>query len=577
MYKMKNENLCILLLLLLSTTFILNCAKEYSCENCVGENKPPIADAGANKLIYFPRDSVVLDGTNSRDPDGTITNWLWSKLSGPASFSISNPIEAITSIKNLDSGIYRFELKVTDNGGLSSRDTVEVKIVGDSTSNRPPVANAGADKQIVLPMTNVTLDGTASTDPDNNIRDYFWRFISGPNSYNIISPGNVITVVTSLQQGTYEFELKVTDSGNLSSIDTTKVTVLPPSNYSCNSNRPIVNAQLTQIGSLSQSRYLIAIASAGDKVFYAGGMTGQYGSWINHSTIDIFNTVTNTWAIASLSEARFSIGAIAAGNKIFFAGGKKYANGNQTAFSSTVDIYDLNTNTWSVSNLSVPRSGVATATVGNKVLFAGGEPANGFSDAIDIYDLSTESWSTAYLSEPRIGISAVTLQNKVYFAGGSSYTTGVSDHIDIYNNSTNSWSVAALQEGRMDLSATTVGNKIFWAGGETWPGLGVFTCGVEIFDVSTGTSTTNYLHNEIWWEYNSGQQAVVNNNKIAFCITPWNSPNFDIYDVNTNTWSIGVLPFVTTGSTIIKANNTIYLAGGSVNGVLTNKVWKLEY
>lgn len=429
-------------------------------------------------------------------------------------------------------------------------------------------------------MNSVILSGTASTDPDHNIRDYYWRNISGPNSYIIISAGNVNTTVTSLQEGIYEFELKVTDSGNLFSMDTVKVTVLPQPTNSCNQTRPIVNAQLTQIGSLSQARYFIAVASAGDKIFYAGGRTGQYGSWINLYTIDIFNTVTNTWSINSLSEARFDIGAIAAGNKIFFAGGRKDVNGNQTAVTSTVDIYDLSTNTWSVSNLSVPRSNLATATVGNKVFFAGGEPANGFSDKIDIYDLSTESWSSAYLSEPRTGISAVTLQNKVYFAGGSSYssnTTGVSDHIDIYDNATSSWSVAKLLEGRMDLSATTVGNKIFWAGGETWPGLGVFTCGVEIFDVSTGTSTTNYLHNEIWWQYNSGQQAVVNNNKIAFCITPWSSPNFDIYDVNTNTWSIGVLPFVTTNSTIIKVNNSIYLAGGHVNGVLTNKVWKLEY
>lgn len=142
---MKKTKFSIILLFVLSTTFTLNCAKEYSCENCVGEIIPPIADAGANTLIYSPTDSVVLDGSNSRDPDGTITNWNWSKISGPSSFTISNPTGALTQVKNLDSGIYRFELKVTDNGGLSNRDTVEVKIVGNTTSNRPPVANAGVD------------------------------------------------------------------------------------------------------------------------------------------------------------------------------------------------------------------------------------------------------------------------------------------------------------------------------------------------------------------------------------------------------------------------------------------------
>jgi hypothetical protein len=566
------------LLLIITAIFHLQCNKEFSCENC-NSNKSPVANAGPDQIIYFPTDSIILNGTNSIDPDGFITNWNWSKISGPANSSILNSDLALTKVKNLDTGTYHFELIVTDNGGLQARDTLVVKVLKTNSPNRPPVADAGPDQVISQPTITAILDGSLSSDPDNNIRDYAWRSISGSNSNIIGSPTNVTTIVTFLQSGIYEFELKVTDTENLSSTDTVKVSATIDN---CNgTNRPVVNAQLTQIGSLSQARMDLAVTTDGNKIFYAGGRTNQNQIWTNYSTVDIYNTSTNTWSVASLSEARFFIGAIAVNNKVFFAGGLKYASGNQHIYSSTVDIYDINTNTWSVESLSIPRAKVAVATIGNKVIFAGGEPGdNAYSDRVDIYDLSTQSWSTASLSEPRDDISAVTSNNKVYFAGGSSYSTyGVSNRIDIYDNSTNSWSQSILQEARMGISSIAIGNKIYWAGGVNWD-LGTFTCTVEIFDITNGTSTFSNLHKETWFYYNAGQQAVINNsNKIGFCGTPWAYDKFDIYDLNSNTWSIGKLPSSFQNCCFIKANNKIYMAGGydvSAGG-LSNKVWSLNF
>jgi len=50
-----------------------------------------------------------------------------------------------------------------------------------------------------------------------------------------------------------------------------------------------------------------------------------------------------------------------------------------------------------------------------------------------------------------------------------------------------------------------------------------------------------------------------------------------VYDIATNTLSIGVLPVTIEAASIISLNNTIYLAGGLVNGALSNQVWKLEF
>ena len=75
-----------LMITVLALVIFLSCKKEYSCEGC-NENEPPIAIAGPDQVITLPSDSVSLDGSASNDPDGTISDYLWKKISGPASFN----------------------------------------------------------------------------------------------------------------------------------------------------------------------------------------------------------------------------------------------------------------------------------------------------------------------------------------------------------------------------------------------------------------------------------------------------------------------------------------------------------
>src|SRR5215813_2299761 len=102
----------------------ISCKKEKSCEGCKESNKPPIAVAGPNQVITLPTDSVLLDGSTSSDPDGKISEWRWTKISGPASFNILHATRRKRLKKNSDKGIYQLELTVKDNGGLSANDTI---------------------------------------------------------------------------------------------------------------------------------------------------------------------------------------------------------------------------------------------------------------------------------------------------------------------------------------------------------------------------------------------------------------------------------------------------------------------
>jgi hypothetical protein len=110
----------------------------------------------------------------------------------------------------------------------------------------------------------------------------------------------------------------------------------------------------------------IAVASAGNKILFAGGHNSL--QTIPSSVVDIYDISTQTWSTTQLSIARYGIAAIAAGNKVYFAGGRSLSLDSP---SSRIDIYDVVSNTWSIAQLSEPRLNTSTATVGNKIMFAG--------------------------------------------------------------------------------------------------------------------------------------------------------------------------------------------------------------
>ena len=71
--------------------------------------------------------------------------------------------------------------------------------------------------------------------------------------------------------------------------------------------------------------------------------------------------------------------------------------------------------------------------------------------------------------------------------------------------------------------------------------------------------------------------AVMKDNKIVFFGTHYDDNKVDIYDIATNTWSVRILPFSIDGLSVISVNNTIYVAGGFINGMYNDKVWKPEF
>jgi len=614
-------------ILLVAVAIHISCKKETSCEGCAEKNKPPIAVAGPDQAITLPIDSVSLDGRSSSDPDGSISNYLWTKISGLVSSNILKPTDSLTKVRSLVAGSYLFELKVTDNGGLSARDTMQVLVY--STTNHPPIANAGNDTTIALPNNSINLDGSRSTDPENNITSYAWTKISGPTSFNIINSNAAQTQLTNLVQGTYQFELKVTDARNLFSKDTMHVLV----NLSGSSTSISVtgcNAAMTSFGHLSQEG-MGGIVSAGSKIFFSGYLANG----ANNGVTDIYDTVTQTWSTSNLGfgninlgnklfsstynypinqqlfniydastgsftthiapEARAFIRHTVSGNKIVFAGGFNPDSAYGTS-SKRLDIYDALSNSWSSVNFNEARGDMAVESFGSKIFFAGGYqvrydslvqvcddngnncdlvPAIVPVTRIDIYDLSTNSWSVANLSEPRAGITTSVVGNMILFAGG-----GGSTRVDIYDASTNNWSTAQLssyiydQLGRK--RAHVVGNKVLFT--RLW------SATVDIYNAENNSWSTAQMSQP---NGQSDYEVATKGNKIVF-FTVFDlegvSKNIDIYDAATNTWCHAVLSRNLTRSGIISTGNKVYIAGGftksNPNGVydqVIDDIWVFDF
>lgn len=630
----------------------MSCQKEIQCYECIVDNKPPIAKAGNDKAIVLPVDSVRLDGSGSKDPDGTIVNYNWKKISGPNA-TIKSPTSVITIVNNLVKGIYEFELMVTDNGGLSSKDTVKI-MVDEVAVNYPPIANAGDHQALILPVNSTTLDGSASWDPDNNITIYQWTKLSGPAA-TISNANTVQTQLTGLVFGVYYFELKVTDAGGLYSTDTMRITVrfvpnvppianagsditltynlqtctLEPSSINLFGNesidpdgiiefyqwkliytdnatpkiinpntaiaslnnlvpgtyifrlqvtdddgatdddtvvvntvytsRPEIMARLIPVGNLSQTRKVSTIGTLDNKIYFAGGIAAPSGPLPppgpNYSSrIDIYDIPTNTWSTAELSQARSELTAVTSDYKIYFGGGFNYGP------TSTVDVYNSYTELWTTMTMPHASTKNAAMAINGKVVFAGGDYAN-------IYDESLNRWTSKSLSQSRTSITAMAVKSIpnpiLSFMGGiqDKFTGLLSSRIDYYDPVSDSWSISELSEPKYGMIA--VGGIL--AGGTTQNGITNKVEGIE-----------GCLFQPNSFSYHS--YGKINNDLVFFIWDGKEKNKFDIYNISTKAWSIGLLDRAITPSLITTVNNTIYVVGAIASGNgFYNQVWRLEF
>ncbi len=93
-------------------------------------------------------------------------------------------------------------------------------------SNKAPVANAGNDTTLRLPVNSILLDASRSSD-DVFIVSYRWTKLAGPTSFKISNENVAQTLATDLTEGEYIIELEVKDNTLKSSKDLLVINVIP--------------------------------------------------------------------------------------------------------------------------------------------------------------------------------------------------------------------------------------------------------------------------------------------------------------------------------------------------------------
>lgn len=116
-------------------------------------NRPPVASAGQDQSMTLPTNKAALNATGSTDPDNNISTYSWRKLSGPFS-NIANQDQPIATISDLVAGVYSYEVRVTDAGGLFSTDVVTVTVKGQVD---PPTGTTRTFNGSIIPVSETDL------------------------------------------------------------------------------------------------------------------------------------------------------------------------------------------------------------------------------------------------------------------------------------------------------------------------------------------------------------------------------------------------------------------------------------
>lgn len=97
-------------------------------------------------------------------------------------------------------------------------------VVDSNTVLIPPVVQAGSQITKTLPVSSTLLSATAS-DPDGTIANIQWVQVSGANTASITNSNTLTPFVENLIEGTYVFQITVTDNDGLTASDTIQVVI----------------------------------------------------------------------------------------------------------------------------------------------------------------------------------------------------------------------------------------------------------------------------------------------------------------------------------------------------------------
>lgn len=355
----------------------------------------PIANAGPDIQIKFDKqncayETVTLDGSSSKDPDGKITRYKWSVIA-PYKEEIDGS-ESKIKFNHSGKGEYMIQLQVTDNLGKFDYDTVKLTVMNDALAGVP-------DLDIKLSV----------------ITDFSATYQSGELS--LIGGSE-----TKLLFNIFDAE------GNLNE-----------------------NIAMFDVQSLKWKNIILPRVRSGfstlvtdEKIFFAGGF-GYFGI---EKTVDVYDLATEKISTFSLNQARVgTVGIEYLGTKVFFIGGTQWV-GEIGQIINNMEIYDTLTKNKALIPFPANCSN-NYVKMENKLYFAD-VSSNSINRNTYIFDMETKSWTTLESNIPVNRYSGVSVSNNIYWLSGYSPNfqgqKATTDAFAIYNIQNNRSGFTCLPE-----------------------------------------------------------------------------------------------------------------------------------
>jgi N-acetylneuraminic acid mutarotase len=214
-------------------------------------------------------------------------------------------------------------------------------------------------------------------------------------------------------------------------------------------------------------RYELAVAQVGARAYVIGGLRATA---VMSSTVEVFDMQNNTWSVAPEFPGVVHHHAAAA-----TADGSVYSFGGWVGIGQSAS--DLSFRlapgapAWTpVARMPQARGAHAAALVDGKVWLVGGTGLNGqLLKPIDVYDPKTDSWSKGPdLPKARDHLSVVVLGDEVWVLGGREKTlTTTSPEVQVYGLQDKTWSAGAeMTMRRGGFGAAVHAGRIYVMGGE---------------------------------------------------------------------------------------------------------------
>ena len=322
-----------------------------------GNQEPVLASIGPRSVA----ENINLNFTVSAvDPDSTIPALSTSTLPGGAGFTDNGDGTGVFDwTPTFDqAGIYDVTF-YADDGAASDSEIVTITV---DDVNRAPFADAGFDQVSIPAGALVTLDGTASDDPDGDLITYSWLQVSG-TAVTLSSQTDAMPTFTPTVPDDYLFELTVADTGLASVPDTVLINVVngaPPQAVADLGIR--VNGQALDLSWSAVTADTSGFPADIDHYVVYRGLSAYFTPTATDS-IGVTDALTLTFTDSDLDGADVVGDTL---NQYFYVVQAVDIYGNRSALSNRVgecDYYIFTTATTNFSLIGIPfaNTGITTA------------------------------------------------------------------------------------------------------------------------------------------------------------------------------------------------------------------------